>query len=589
MAKPPKNYNLTVWQYEEDILSGKIVSGKLLKCAIKRHRKDLRDGKSRGLYFDTEVGQAVLDFGELVNLAPDTPIELFAFQQWELYVFYGWQRVDGTRRFRKKYKSCARGNGKTPMEAMQILYHLTVDGPHKAEAYVSANKELQAKICFDDVKAMLNNSPDLQEVMSTSAEQIYCREREAKFRFLTSNPTTADGSRPTYAVLDEYHEFENDKMREVLASGLIKKRNSVEAIITTRGFHKDWPCAVYEKRVAIPTLEGSLVNDDLFVVIYSQDSEDEFDKPETWQKSNPMLCKGGVLDLATLIRERDDKIRNGQESIVAFKTKNLNWWCDAPTNFIPDDIWVKSGSRWPEGDLRGRECWGGLDMGATNDFCALGLFFPPDDWAMHDELPEDADKLLYVRNPIRVPGKYKMLWRFWIPEHKFQNRIDNGMHALRDWKEAGYIRFLEGNVIDPREIEKDIKALSDRFNIKALAYDRYNATSTAISLQEYGIPVYEFPQTMSQFAEPTKAFRDLVLQKRLDHGQNPIAQWMMRNAVPITDTNGNIKITKDPKRSGEKVDGIVAAIMAGAAWMWDRTETARSRYEDEDAEIFFLD
>ncbi|KAA9357225.1 terminase large subunit [Larkinella humicola] len=571
MAKAPKNYNPIVWQYEEDVLSGKIVAGRLLKLAIRRHRKDLREGAKRGLYFDPEAAQAILDFGELVNLEPDTPIVLFPFQQWELYAFYGWQRRDGTRRFRKKYKSCARGNGKTPMEALQILYHLAIDGPYKAEAYVSANKEEQAKICFGDVKAMLTNSPELQDVMSASAEQIYCPENSSKFRFLTSNPSTADGSRPTYAVLDEYHEFENDKMTEVLSSGLIKKKNSVLSIITTRGFHKDWPCAIYERKVAIPTLEGSLINDDLFVVIYTQDSEDEFDKPETWQKSNPMLCEGGVLDLVTLIRERDDKINNGEESVVAFKTKNLNWWCDAPTSFVAETIWIKSGTKWKEEEVYGMQCWGGLDMAQTNDFCALALFFPPEDWQVH-ECDIDDDKAIYVRSPIRVPGKYRMLWRFWIPEAKKQQRISNGLHALRDWEKDGHIRLLEGNVIDPREIEKDIISLSEIVDIRQLMYDRYNCNSTAIALNEQGISSIDFPQTMAHFTTPTKNFRDLVLQKRLDHGHNPIATWMMRNSVPITDTNGNIKITKDPKRAPEKVDGIVAGIMALGSWMSDTLE-----------------
>jgi phage terminase large subunit-like protein len=575
-------YNEIAWQYEEDILSGRLTAGRLLKLAIKRQRDDLANGHKRAIYFDHDAGQRMLDFTDCVNIGPEKPLHLFPFQVWELYVFYGWKRENGLRRFRRKYKSCARGSGKTPIESLQILYHLTVEGLTNAEAYVSATKEAQAKIAFDDAVLMLNSSPDLQEYLSSSAERIFNPTSNAKFGFLTSNPKTADGTRPSYAVIDEYHEFEDDKMLNKLTSGLIKKDEPIMSIVTTRGSHKEWPCFQAEFKVFIPILEGSVHNDSFFVVIYSQDSEDEIEKPETWIKSNPMLCEGGIIKLETLVEERDAQYLKGEEGIVSFKTLNLNWWCDAPQVFIPDSIWVKSGSKFDPAMLEGRQAWAGLDMGATNDFCAYSLYFPPEDWASYDEelTDEQKDKLLYLRSPLKVPGIHYMLWWFWIPDFKFDKRIADGLHNLRDWQKAGHITVLDGNVIDPRQIEEMVLPLKPLYDIQGMAYDRYNATSTALTIQEKGgVPALEFPQTMPMFAEPTKAFRDLVLQERFNHGMNPVAQWMMRNAIPITDTNGNIKITKDPKRAPDKVDGIVSGIMAKAAWMMDRNEQTSNIYD----------
>lgn len=570
-----KTYNPIVKQYENDVLSGNIVAGELLKLAIKRHQNDLVNGHKRGLYFDHSAGQHILDFFELLNLAPETPFTLQPWQMFRLYALYGWKRTDGRRRFRYAYLSVARKNGKTPLSSGEILYHLYFSGIYRAEAYVSATKEEQAKIAFNDAKNIISCSPDLEGVFGSTATTIFCEETGSKFQFLTSNPKTADGTRPSFALIDEYHEFSTADMLTKLRTGQVHHKEPLFSIVTTRGSHKDWPCYEDERRVYIPILKGSVENDQTFVLIFSQDSEDEFERPETWSKSNPML--GTILDPEKLIEERNTAILKGEEAIVGFKTLNLNWWCDAPQTFIPEVIWNKSAKfSFSQELLYNRQCWAGLDMGATNDFCAFSLYFPPEDWQDYDQYQDtETEKMQYVRTPARIPGQHFALWWFWIPEFRFENRIANGMHSLRDWRKTGYIKLLDGNVIDPTEIEQDIKAILNKFNIRSMAYDRYNATSTAISLQKYGLPVFEFPQTMPMFAEPTKAFRDLVLKERFNHGQNPIATWMMRNAVPITDTNGNIKITKDEKRSVDKVDGIIASIMSIGAFMADR-ETSGS-------------
>lgn len=583
MVNYPDGYNPELIAYEKGILSGKIVSGRLLRLAIERHHKDLRDAHARGLYFDPEEGQRWLDFFGILNLGPDQPFELFPFNMWEIYVQFGWQREGGLRRFKTFYKSCARKNAKTPVESGKIIGHLVIEDLHRAEAYVSATKEDQAKIAFDDAKSIISATPEIAEILDRTATSIFNRQNGGKFQFLTSNPKTADGTRPSFALIDEYHEFDSDAMLTKLRTGQIHRKEPIFSIVTTRGSHKEWPCFHFERKVAIPILEGSVFDDTIFVVIYSQDSEDEFEKPETWQKSNPMLCPGGILDIETLKQERNKAILLGEEAIVGFKTLNLNWWCDAPQTFIPEVIWNKSGKKFDPEILKGRQCWAGLDMGATNDFCAFSLYFPPENWQDFDQYQdEDAEKLQYIRTPSRISGQHYALWWFWIPEYRFENRIANGMHSLRDWRNQKLITLLDGNVVDPTEIEKDIRQIMNDYDVRSMAYDRYNATSTALTLQKHGLPVFEFPQTMPMFAEPTKAFRDLVLREQFNHGHNPIATWMMRNAVPITDTNGNIKITKDEKRSVDKVDGVIAQIMAQAAFMADRdTSGSRSQYETQ--------
>ena len=58
---------------------------------------------------------------------------------------------------------------------------------------------------------------------------------------------------------------------------------------------------------------------------------------------------------------------------------------------------------------------------------------------------------------------------------------------------------------------------------------------------------------------------------------NPILRWQMQNVALRTDPAENIKV--DKAKSSEKVDGIVATVMALGEWMTDETE-GESIYND---------
>ena len=52
----------------------------------------------------------------------------------------------------------------------------------------------------------------------------------------------------------------------------------------------------------------------------------------------------------------------------------------------------------------------------------------------------------------------------------------------------------------------------------------------------------------------------LALEGKLPHGGHPVLAWMVDNIHVRTDPAGNIK--PDKQRSTEKIDGVVATIMA---------------------------
>jgi len=68
-----------------------------------------------------------------------------------------------------------------------------------------------------------------------------------------------------------------------------------------------------------------------------------------------------------------------------------------------------------------------------------------------------------------------------------------------------------------------------------------------------------FGQGFMSMAGPTKRFEELIVSAKLRHGRNPVLRWHASNVSVELDAAGNMKPSR--KKSTEKIDGIVAAIM----------------------------
>jgi len=72
----------------------------------------------------------------------------------------------------------------------------------------------------------------------------------------------------------------------------------------------------------------------------------------------------------------------------------------------------------------------------------------------------------------------------------------------------------------------------------------------------------------------------LVLEKKLAYGGHPILRWMMDNIFVRTDPAGNIK--PDKEKSREKIDGVVATIMALDRAIRHQGNSGESIYDREE-------
>lgn len=189
-------------------------------------------------------------------------------------------------------------------------------------------------------------------------------------------------------------------------------------------------------------------------------------------------------------------------------------------------------------DLKGRVCYGGLDLSSSTDITAFVLVFPP----------EDED------------DKYSILPYFWIPEENIDLRVRRDHVNYDLWEKQGFIKTTDGNVVHYGFIENFIEELGMDYNIREIAFDRWGAVQMTQNLEGMGFTVVPFGQGFKDMSPPTKELMKLTLEEKLAHGGHPVLRWMMDNIFVRTDPAGNIK--PDKEKSSEKIDGAVATIMA---------------------------
>ena len=351
--------------------------------------------------------------------------------------------------------------------------------------------------------------------------------------FITHN--TKHGLNVSGLVFDEIHAQPNRKLYDVLTKGSGDAREQpLFFIITTAGNDKNSIC--YELHTkALDLMEGRKRDYTFYPVVYGLENESDWTDEKSWYKANPSL--GHTIQIERVREAYQNAIENPAEENV-FKQLRLNIWTSASVRWIPEHVYDKGDIPISLETLRGRMCYGGLDLSSTSDITALVLAFPP----------QGDDE------------KYILLPFFWLPEDTMELRCRRD-HVLYDvWQRQGFINTTEGNVIHYGFIEKFIERLGETYNIREIAYDRWNATQMVQNLDDMGFTMVPFGQGFKDMSPPSKELFKLLMEGNIIHGGNPVLKWMAGNVVMRQDPAGNIK--PDKEKSVEKIDGIVASIMA---------------------------
>jgi len=497
--------------------------------------------KPNGQLFNPSLAERAITF---INMLKHTKgswygknFDLLPWQSDIISDIFGTVKENGYRQYNTAYIEIPKKQGKSELAAAVALYLLAGDGEWGAEIYGCAADRQQASIVFDVACQMVEQCPALKKRIKPimSQKRLVYTPLNSFYQVLSAESFTKHGLNVHGVVFDELHAQPNRALFDVMTHGSGDARKQpLFFLITTAGTDRNSICwEVHQKAKDI--LEGRKHDRSFYPVIYGADENDDWSSEAVWYKANPSL--GVTVDIDKLYTAYESAKENPAEENL-FRQLRLNQWVKQSVRWMPMDAWDKCDFAVDPEALKGRECYGGLDLSSSTDITAFVLVFPPKD--------ED--------------DKYIILPYFWIPEDTIDVRVRRDHVPYDTWLGRGQVIATEGNVIHYGYIEKFIEELGKKYHIKEIAFDRWGAVQMTQNLEGMGFTVVPFGQGFKDMSPPTKELMKLVLEQKIAHGGNVPLRWMMDNVFVRTDPAGNIKMDKE--KSTERIDGAVATVMA---------------------------
>lgn len=551
-------------RYARDVVAGKIDVCKWVRAACKRHLDDLVSSKAKSYRwkFNKDEAERVCEF---IQLLPHTKgrwagkKQLITLEPWQKFIFvavFGWvAKRTGLRRFREVYCEIPRKNGKSVIAAGLGLYMFCMDGEFGAEVYCGATTEKQAMEVFKPAKQMLKRRPQLTQAcgIQVMAKNLSIPDDDSKFEPLIGDP--GDGSSPSCAIVDEYHEHPSSALYDTMITGMGAREHPLMFAITTAGYNLAGPCYVHRGQVKDMLLhalgEGGIDNEEMFGIIYTLDDDDDWQDPKNLRKANPNY--GVSVGADYLLRSLANAKRYPSHQ-NKFKTKHLNLWVSSKSAWLNMADWAACGdSTLTLEQFRGQPCWMGVDLASKSDITAVALVF----------------KTLDER------GRYDwtVFCRSYLPEGAIERAV-TFKDAYETWANTGELLTTDGEEMDFDVVRDDIKDLADLVDIQEIAYDKWRATQLAHQLQKDGAEVIEVGGGIQTMNMPMREVEAALLSGRFHHPENPVLSWMAGN-VTTKEYRGCLTPMKadEGKANLRKIDGIVAILMAmSRAMLADQVE-----------------
>ena len=523
-----------VTDYARRVVDGEIPAGALHRSACQRHLDDIDRG---AFVFDVETVDRVVKICELLphykGKWAGQPMTLEPFQVFLVGSLFGWKDRRGLRRFKQAYIEMPRKNGKTQLAAGLGLILGFFDREPGADVYCVATKRDQAKIAFEAARQMVLRST-LRKKLDVRVANINQAATASKLEPLGGDADSLDGLNAHGVILDEIHKMKTSELIDVMVTATGAREQPLVIEITTAGIGAVGPCWDHHEYTS-KVVRGVVDDPSWFGMVFAADPEDDWTQPETWAKGNPNYgVSVNVDDLARKAKQAQHVAAFEPE----FRRLHLGQWVQQAEKFLSLLKWDQEANAAPidRAALRGRPCVLGLDVSSRRDFTAIVAIFA------------------------RPGGGVVVLPHIFAPESVLANGRRTAV-PLEAWRRGGFLTVTPGDTIDHDAIKKTLIGLGKEFKVLELAFDSWNAMQLATEMRDdHGFEVVEIRQGFRSLSEPTKELDVLVAEGKLQHGGHPVLRWMADNLVVRVDPNGNLAPDKD--KAAEKIDGIVALIMA---------------------------
>jgi phage terminase large subunit-like protein len=551
--------NDRITDYALRVCQGDVVAGKPHIEACQRHLKDLeRQGKKDFPYIWTpEKALDIVGYAETLTIIEGfnpKQIKLYGSQAFDLGATFGWIKSDtGFRRFRRKYESKARQNGKTLENAIQMSYVAGFSGYKHGKLYTAATRHAQAKLPWEEIAKFLLADSDLSEYFDVKEYKslITAKNTGCTIEAVSRERSLLDGFRPLAASIDEIHQHPDNGVYKALYNGSRLLPETLISMITTRGKNLNSFCHEMDT-YAMNILNGSAVAEDFFVDIYTLDKEDKWFDESLWIKANPILMQTdtGRETMATDAQTAQDM---GGSDLSDYVTKCLNYWYQSGDNqYIAPDAWNACLTHKTLESFAGQPCYVGIDLSSGGDLTSIALDFP-----------------------FEVAGtqKYYIYSHSFMPRGRLEEHIKSDTAPYDEWENEGLIT-VTGGVSDYKNdfkfIIQHLRELQERYGLKFLGigYDPHNADGILADLETFGCPLVMITQSARNLNSATEDFRLNVKSGNVEYDvDNRLLTWSIVNAKVVRNSFKEIKIDKEPLAKMARIDPVDAIIDAHALAM----------------------
>lgn len=566
-----------VTEYANKVVSGKVVSGELHILACKRHLDDLKRQKSDDFpyYYDPNKALEIIEYAETLTIAEGDapkPVKLLDSQAFDLGCTFGWFKVSNNkRRFRRRYKSMARQNGKTFENGIMGTYIAGFGGYYYGKLFTVATKKRQARLAWEEMSKFITIDPDLGEYFDVKdyKSTIDALETNCTIEALSREAGLEDGFRSIYASIDEIHQHKDNKIYKALYNGTRSLDETLVSMITTRGDNLNSFCKEMDD-YAIKILRGLSTAEDFFIDIYCLDPTDDIWDPENWVKANPFIASNPEK-FEILKTDAQTAKDMGGSDLRDFLTKSLNMWVqNTDDQFIQADKWQECGSKRTLEDMRGRSCWVGLDLSSGGDLTTYSLEFP-------EEYEGESGK----------KEKYYFYSHSFMPKGRLEEHIETDLAPYDLWESKELITVTGGLgdfKNDYKFIIKDLKRVKEEYNLTFLGIgiDPHNADGILADLEAFGCPVIVITQSCKSLNDATVDIQLIVKSKDFEYNSNnELLTWSFLNARVVRNSFDEIKVDKKPGKRFKRIDPVDSCVDAHACMLKNKN----SEVVDVDSEL----
>lgn len=546
----------------------------------------LIDGPAQAIFRNVGRADRIIKFMECLPIidgpAIGKPFQVDPWMEAWIRDIYEPQFDDGQRVVRTAILSVARKNAKSLLVAGLILAHLI--GPEavtNGQLYTCANDNGQARVIYDMIAKMIRMEPMLASylVIGESKGIISVKRgdtiaRGSKYKALSAEAKTKHGLGPTMFVYDEFGEAAvTDTLFDTMIDGQQLVTSPLAIIISTQNDDPQHPLSLM--------IDDGLLGEDPTLVchLHAADEDCALDDPEQWLKANPALAtwkdSRGIASKAAEAKRLPTKERN-------FRRRYLNQRVALTDSLITAAEW--------------KLCAYDAEVDKIDD---LPMYPIPNktpvvlnlDMAAHTDLTS-LTAVTLDDHPTRV-DQY-----FWKPFVHIDNHSNRDRVRYDLFVQQGHLLTSKGKTVRPRDIVLKVRELIDKYDVRALVYDRWGMQYVTPLFEDYDIETYtgeEFSgsglwlvpwgQGTKDMTPAIRAFEAAILDETIKHPNHPLLTSCVLNAQTIEDDQEGMKFSK--KMSRLRIDGAVTLAMGlGFKSKYRKKAKPSNPFEDPDYNIF---